>query len=132
MGIFSHLGTCVCTKSPKYLEMAQRHISLSPTPRASVWDTLVSFSNFVDGVHKVHLLSWLESCTFKVGLTLFYLLALLLKTVLSLVGRETLVKIVLSTHLSTISLFSQLKMVNQENRSILEKFLVERQGDRKC
>jgi hypothetical protein len=29
MGIFSHLSTCVCTQSPKYLEMAQRHISLS-------------------------------------------------------------------------------------------------------
>jgi hypothetical protein len=25
----SHLSTCVCTQSPKYLEMAQRHISLS-------------------------------------------------------------------------------------------------------
>jgi hypothetical protein len=31
MGIFSHLSTCVCTQSPKYLEMAQRHISLSLT-----------------------------------------------------------------------------------------------------
>jgi hypothetical protein len=50
---------------------------------------------------------------------------------LSLVGRETLVKTVLSVHLSTISLYSQLKMVNQKNWSILEKFLVERQGDRK-
>jgi hypothetical protein len=97
-----------------------------------VWGTLVSFSNFVNGVHKVHLLSWLESCTFNVGLTLFYLLTLLLKTVLSFVGRVTLVKIVLSAHLSTILLFPQLKTVNQENRSILEKFLVERQGDRKC
>jgi hypothetical protein len=29
LGIFSHLSTCVCTQSPKYLEMAQRHISLS-------------------------------------------------------------------------------------------------------
>jgi hypothetical protein len=29
MGTFSHLSTCVCTQSPKYLEMAQRHISLS-------------------------------------------------------------------------------------------------------
>jgi hypothetical protein len=29
MGIFSHLSTCVCTQSPKYLEMAQGHISLS-------------------------------------------------------------------------------------------------------
>jgi hypothetical protein len=31
MGIFSHLSTCVCTQSPKYLEMAQGHISLSDT-----------------------------------------------------------------------------------------------------
>ena len=103
-----------------------------PSHVRRAWDTLVSFFNFVDGVHKFHLLSWLESCTFNVGLTLFYSLALLLKTILSLVGRETLVKIVLSAHLSTMSLFSQLKMVNQENRSILEKFLVERQGDKKC
>jgi hypothetical protein len=29
MGIDSHLSTCVCIQSPKYLEMAQRHISLS-------------------------------------------------------------------------------------------------------
>jgi hypothetical protein len=29
MGIDSHLSTCVGTKSPKYLEMAQGHISLS-------------------------------------------------------------------------------------------------------
>jgi hypothetical protein len=30
MGIDSHLSTCVGTQSPKYLEMAQGHISLSP------------------------------------------------------------------------------------------------------
>jgi hypothetical protein len=36
MGIDSHLSTCVGTQSPKYLEMAQGHISLSPpTPRAA-------------------------------------------------------------------------------------------------
>jgi hypothetical protein len=29
MGIDSHLSTCVCTQSPKYLEMTQGHISLS-------------------------------------------------------------------------------------------------------
>jgi hypothetical protein len=29
MGIDSQLSTCVCTQSPKYLEMAQGHISLS-------------------------------------------------------------------------------------------------------
>jgi hypothetical protein len=29
MSIDSHLSTCVCTESPKYLEMAQGHISLS-------------------------------------------------------------------------------------------------------
>jgi hypothetical protein len=32
MGIDSHLSTCVGTQSPKYLEMAQGHISLSPLP----------------------------------------------------------------------------------------------------
>jgi hypothetical protein len=32
MGINSHLSTCVCTQSPKYLEMAQGHISLSISP----------------------------------------------------------------------------------------------------
>jgi hypothetical protein len=32
MGIDSHLSTCVCTQSPKYLEMAQGHISLSVCP----------------------------------------------------------------------------------------------------
>jgi hypothetical protein len=32
MYINSHLGPCVCTQSPKYLEMAQGHISLSPIP----------------------------------------------------------------------------------------------------
>jgi hypothetical protein len=31
MGIDSQLSTCVCTQSPKYLEMAQGHISLSKT-----------------------------------------------------------------------------------------------------
>jgi hypothetical protein len=29
MGMNSHLSTCVDTQSPKYLEMAQGHISLS-------------------------------------------------------------------------------------------------------
>jgi hypothetical protein len=33
MGIDSHLSTCVCTQSPKYLEMAQGHISLSKGPK---------------------------------------------------------------------------------------------------
>jgi hypothetical protein len=36
MGIFSHLSTCVCTQSPKYLEMAQGHISLSGTRQTSL------------------------------------------------------------------------------------------------
>jgi hypothetical protein len=31
MGIDSHLSPCVDTQSPKYLEMAQGHISLSAT-----------------------------------------------------------------------------------------------------
>jgi hypothetical protein len=33
MGIDLHLSTCVCIQSPKYLEMAQRYISLSDTPK---------------------------------------------------------------------------------------------------
>jgi hypothetical protein len=32
MGTDSQLSTCVGTQSPKYLEMAQGHISLSPSP----------------------------------------------------------------------------------------------------
>jgi hypothetical protein len=36
MGIDSHLNTCVDTQSPKYLEMAQRHISLSKTTFQSI------------------------------------------------------------------------------------------------
>jgi hypothetical protein len=35
MSINSHLSTCVGTQSPKYLEMAQGHISLSKTIRSS-------------------------------------------------------------------------------------------------
>jgi hypothetical protein len=35
MGINSHLSTCVCTQSPKYLEMARGHISLSTTLKAT-------------------------------------------------------------------------------------------------
>jgi hypothetical protein len=34
MGIDLHLSTCVDTQSPKYLEMAQGHISLS-SPKAT-------------------------------------------------------------------------------------------------
>jgi hypothetical protein len=34
MYINSHLGPCVCTQSPKYLEMAQGHISLSASDMA--------------------------------------------------------------------------------------------------
>jgi hypothetical protein len=44
MGIDSHLSTCVDTQSPKYLEMAQRHISLSHLWRqddATVLDIVV-------------------------------------------------------------------------------------------
>jgi hypothetical protein len=36
MGIDSHLSTCVDTQSPKYLGMAQGHISLSHTSHAMV------------------------------------------------------------------------------------------------
>jgi hypothetical protein len=35
MGIDSHLSTCVDTQSPKYLEMAQGHISLSDVSPAA-------------------------------------------------------------------------------------------------
>jgi hypothetical protein len=38
MSISSHLSTCVGTQSPKNLEMAQRHISLSVTPNQN-WQT---------------------------------------------------------------------------------------------
>jgi hypothetical protein len=37
MGIDSHLSTCVCTQSPKYLEMAQGLISLSRGLTAGRW-----------------------------------------------------------------------------------------------
>jgi hypothetical protein len=37
MSIFSHLGPCDCTQSPKYLEMAQGHISLSEGPPEVRW-----------------------------------------------------------------------------------------------
>ena len=37
MYINSHLGPCVCTQSPKYLEMAQGHISLSGGGAWGVW-----------------------------------------------------------------------------------------------
>jgi transposase InsO family protein len=36
MSINSHLSTCVGTQSPKYLEMAQGHISLSPVTYLSI------------------------------------------------------------------------------------------------
>ena len=36
MGIDSHLSTCVGTQSPKYLEMAQGHISLSVTDKRMI------------------------------------------------------------------------------------------------
>jgi hypothetical protein len=38
MSINSHLSTCVGTQSPKYLEMAQGHISLSDDEPDSGWD----------------------------------------------------------------------------------------------
>jgi hypothetical protein len=38
MGIDSHLSTCVDTQSPKYLEMAQGHISLSKPPQLPLYD----------------------------------------------------------------------------------------------
>jgi hypothetical protein len=46
MGIDSHLSTCVGTQSPKYLEMAQGHISLSilPSKNSNVVTPMVSSS----------------------------------------------------------------------------------------
>jgi hypothetical protein len=41
MGIDSHLSTCVGTQSPKYLEMAQRHISLSTVPNEIVTEAMI-------------------------------------------------------------------------------------------
>jgi hypothetical protein len=38
MGIDSHLSTCVGTQSPKYLEMAQGHISLSHSHSVSLFE----------------------------------------------------------------------------------------------
>jgi transposase InsO family protein len=38
MGIDSHLSTCVGTQSPKYLEMAQGHISLSTVDNGKQFD----------------------------------------------------------------------------------------------
>jgi hypothetical protein len=55
MGIDSHLSTCVGTQSPKYLEMAQGHISLSKmrhhltSLHASIWD-IVEFGAQVPSV----------------------------------------------------------------------------------
>jgi hypothetical protein len=44
MGIYSHLSTCVGTQSPKYLEMAQGHISLSRCGRVrEIWGWEVVF-----------------------------------------------------------------------------------------
>jgi hypothetical protein len=40
MVINSHLSTCVGTQSPKYLEMAQGHISLSRIPTADLLSRL--------------------------------------------------------------------------------------------
>ena len=45
MGIDSHLSTCVDTQSPKYLEMAQGHISLSPKTSRSYISSLKNMPN---------------------------------------------------------------------------------------
>jgi hypothetical protein len=47
MGIDSHLSTCVGTQSPKYLEMAQRHISLSDDDEDDV-----DYSNLFKGLDR--------------------------------------------------------------------------------
>jgi hypothetical protein len=65
MGIDSHLSTCVGTQSPKYLEMAQRHISLSTArPR----DRTVRKDLFC----AQHSLRCTISCHFRQGLSQTY------------------------------------------------------------
>jgi hypothetical protein len=46
MGIDSHLSTCVGTQSPKYLEMAQRHISLSQPHGSRHPSTIIRLQGF--------------------------------------------------------------------------------------
>jgi hypothetical protein len=50
MGIDSHLSTCVGTQSPKYLEMAQGHISLSGS--RSTHEALVAIDHEAHVKHK--------------------------------------------------------------------------------
>jgi hypothetical protein len=56
MGIDLHLSTCVCIQSPKYLEMAQRHISLSilPFPSIPIYITIFDFGRLAQPVLHVH------------------------------------------------------------------------------
>jgi hypothetical protein len=52
MGIDSHLSTCVGTQSPKYLEMAQGHISLSLSTLTGPGDPVVHRTSTIgDPVH---------------------------------------------------------------------------------
>jgi hypothetical protein len=46
MGIDSHLSTCVDTQSPKYLEIAQGHISLSILPHVQILHAINEFGFF--------------------------------------------------------------------------------------
>jgi hypothetical protein len=48
MGIDSHLNTCVDTQSPKYLEMAQKHISLSIILELNLEKYIMGFHNNFD------------------------------------------------------------------------------------
>jgi hypothetical protein len=60
MSINSHLSTCVGTQSPKYLEMAQGHISLSKTVHEKLIFMLfsTSYDQFKEGTgnfeHQAH------------------------------------------------------------------------------
>jgi hypothetical protein len=54
MGIDLHLSTCVDTQSPKYLEMAQGHISLSLREALQVGDEGLGFDEGLGVLHALH------------------------------------------------------------------------------
>jgi hypothetical protein len=53
MGIDLHLSTCVDTQSPKYLEMAQRHISLSVLTARRWADGTSDSEQSLSGAHRI-------------------------------------------------------------------------------
>jgi hypothetical protein len=52
MYINSHLGPCVCTQSPKYLEMAQGHISLSDITSCGITYMPIRFTIIIYKYHR--------------------------------------------------------------------------------